>query len=85
MLKMNEKVKEVIRDVLMEQEWDPNYIKHSSYKYEMFEACAADSNYNAICDSMNLHFNEDEKKTLFRILERLNWKISHIDDYSFYS
>ena len=80
---MNEKVKRIIRDVLMEKGWNQNNIIYVSYKYEQFEDCVAESDYNTICENRNLHFDSEEREILFEILERLGWRASQFTDYHF--
>ena len=81
---MNEKVKIVIYNTLRDNGFSQDYIKYSSYKYEWFEGRMIESYYNAICDDMDLHFDERERKVLFEIIEKLGYKIKHFNDYSFF-
>ena len=81
---MKKPIEEIICEVLMDYEFDDDYIKYGSYKYKLFCDCLHyANNYKAIGDDMNICFNGKEKEALFKILGKSGCSINQSNNYYF--
>jgi len=84
MEKKDKEIEEIICEVLMDYGFDDKYIKYSSYKYKLFSRCLSDADdYKSICDGMNIYFDEQEEKVLFKILGTCGYDVNPYENYYF--